>query len=151
MTSLILAAKYPKNIRKLIVTAVHSYVTPQEMEFYESNSISIILNKNFKHLLILLHYLKFLIIDIKNIDTWSEQMRSPLIAVYGEEYLKCTWENWVDAVRYIFDNQKGDICKNDLLKITCPTLIVHGEKDVIAAREHPDYLKAHISNSRYMF
>ena len=147
ITSLILAAKYPENIRKLIVTGSNAYITPEEMEIYESNGVYIILNEKIKSNI---HCIQFSILEIRNIDTWSDRMKSPLIALYGEEYFQCTWGSWIDAMRYIFDHQKGDICKNDLLKITCPTLIVHGEKDVMVLREHPDYLKANIKNSRYI-
>ncbi|XP_058789927.1 valacyclovir hydrolase-like [Phymastichus coffea] len=121
ITSLILAATYPENVRKMIVIGTNAYITPGEMEIYEK---------------------------LRDIKTWSERMRVPLIAIYGEKYFQDTWSNWIDAMRFIFENNNGNICKEDLCKIKCPSLIVHGEKDTMVFREHPDYLKAHIKNSK---
>lgn len=78
-------------------------------------------------------------------------MRAPLVAIYGEEYFSKTWADWIDAMKNIFDKKGGDICKGDLAKIKCPSLIVHGEKDAMVLREHPDYLKANINDSRYVY
>lgn len=36
ITSLILAAQYPENVQKMIVTGANSYIAPQEMKIYES-------------------------------------------------------------------------------------------------------------------
>lgn len=78
-------------------------------------------------------------------------MRAPLVAIYGEKYFQDTWSSWIDAMRLIFENKNGDVCQKDLRKIKCPSLIVHGEKDAIVFREHPDYLKANITNSKYSY
>ena len=40
-----------------------------------------------------------------------------------------------------------DICIGDLSRITCPTLILHGDKDEMIGSEHPEYLLKKISNS----
>ncbi|KAJ8673344.1 hypothetical protein QAD02_004606 [Eretmocerus hayati] len=121
ISALILAAKFPENTRKLVVTGANAYVTPEEMKIYEK---------------------------IRDISTWSERMRAPLIALYGEEYFQKTWSNWIDGMKDIFDHNGGDVCKADLPKIQCPTLIVHGEKDAMVLPEHPDYLNKNIKNSR---
>ena len=34
---------------------------------------------------------------IKDIDQWSEKMKKPFIDVYGEEYFRKAWAEWVDA------------------------------------------------------
>ncbi|XP_035734380.1 valacyclovir hydrolase-like [Vespa mandarinia] len=120
ITSLILAAKNPDSIRKMIVFGANAYILPEELQIYKS---------------------------IKNIDTWSDKMKQPLIEVYGEEYFRNTWSDWVDGMERIYEKNKGDLCKNVLAKIKCPTLIIHGAKDVIVKPEHPVYLKDHIKNS----
>lgn len=120
ITSLILAAKNPDSIRKMIVFGTNAYIIPEELEIYKS---------------------------IRNIDTWSEKMKQPLLNIYGEEYFRNTWSDWVDTMERIYKKNKGDLCKNDLAKIKCPTLIIHGAKDVIVKPEHPVYLKDHIKNS----
>ncbi|XP_011504391.1 PREDICTED: valacyclovir hydrolase isoform X2 [Ceratosolen solmsi marchali] len=121
ITALILAANYSKNIRKLIVTGTNAYIAPEELKIYEK---------------------------IRNIDSWSNKMKTPFISLYGEEYFRRIWSDWVDGMKNIYDEKDGDICKSDLPKIKCPTLIIHGIKDAVVLREHPDYLKANISNSR---
>lgn len=75
-------------------------------------------------------------------------MRAPLIAIYGEKYFQDVWSAWIDGMKRIYDNNGGDICKKDLVKIKCPTLIVHGVKDAMVLKEHPEHLKANIANSR---
>ncbi|CAD6214684.1 GSCOCG00004178001-RA-CDS [Cotesia congregata] len=104
ITSLILAANYPQSVQKMVVHGSNAFILPHEMKIYEST---------------------------KNIDTWSERMRAPLIAIYGEEYFRKTWTAWVEAMDKIYKNNNGDICKNSVSKIKCPTLIVHGKKDVL--------------------
>ncbi|XP_008211373.1 valacyclovir hydrolase [Nasonia vitripennis] len=121
ITALILAAHYPENVRKMIVTGANAYIAPQEMKIYEK---------------------------IRDINTWSERMRAPLVAIYGEKYFQDVWSAWIDGMKRIYDNNGGDICKKDLVKIKCPTLIVHGAKDAMVLGEHPDHLKANIANSR---
>ena len=79
---------------------------------------------------------------------WSEKMRAPLEAVYGKEEFKKTWEGWVDALAKIHQEENGDLCRGDLDKISCRTLIVHGNKDPLVPREHPDYLLSNIKGSQ---
>ena len=121
ITSLILASMFPDNVRKMVAVAANAYVTPEELEIYK----------------------KF-----RSIDSWSEKMREPMIAVYGEEYFRETWASWVDAVASIYEKRNGDLCKESLPKIKCPTLIVQGNKDAMVFAEHPIYLKEHIAGAK---
>ncbi|XP_014219196.1 valacyclovir hydrolase-like [Copidosoma floridanum] len=121
ITALIIAAQYPENVQKIVVFGANSYMAPSEIETYEK---------------------------IRDINTWSERMRAPMIEVYGEEYFRKTWSDWIDGMKLIYQKNNGDICKADLTKIKCPTLIIHGQKDVMVLPEHPDYLKSKIENSR---
>ncbi|XP_053980550.1 valacyclovir hydrolase-like isoform X2 [Hylaeus volcanicus] len=121
ITSLILSSMFPENIRKMVAVAGNSYISPKEVEIYK----------------------KF-----RDIDTWSEKMRAPMIQVYGEEYFRKIWTGWVDGVEKIYEKQNGDICKGCLSKIKCPTLIVQGNKDAMVLPEHPVYLKEHIAGAK---
>ncbi|OAD57074.1 Valacyclovir hydrolase [Eufriesea mexicana] len=121
ITSLMLASMFPDNVRKMVAVAANAYVTPEEVNIYK----------------------KF-----QNIDSWSEKMRAPLIAVYGEEYFRNTWSNWVNAILRIYEKQNGDLCKQSLAKIKCPSLIIQGNKDAMVLPEHPTYLKNHINGAR---
>ena len=64
-----------------------------------------------------------------------------------QEYFPTLWKEWVDAYNGL-KTSEGDICKDLLPNIICPTLIVHGNKDAIVSDEHPEYLEKHIQNSR---
>ncbi|KAK0099161.1 hypothetical protein PV326_004320 [Microctonus aethiopoides] len=121
ITSLILAAKNPQNVQKLILLAANSYISPEEMKIYKG---------------------------IMNIDTWSERMRAPLLAMYGEDYFRKTWKAWVMAMMKLYEKNNGDICKKIVSQIQSPTMIIHGSRDVIVAAEHPIYLRENILNSK---
>lgn len=84
---------------------------------------------------------------MRDISNWSDRMKAPLIALYTEKGLQDMWNAWCNALIKISKNG-GDICKGSLLKINCPTLILHGDKDPMVAPEHPDYLFSHIKKSK---
>jgi len=91
-----------------------------------------------------------LFLDIRDINKWSERMKAPMIQVYGEDYFRNTWSNWIDGMIRLYKKQKGDLCKQALSKIKCPTLIVHGAKDAMVLTEHPTYLNQNIANSKFV-
>lgn len=74
-----------------------------------------------------------------------------MIQVYGEDYFKKTWSNWVDGVLRLYEKQNGDLCKQVLSKIKCPTLIIYGARDAMVLAEHATYLKQNITNSKFVF
>ncbi|XP_015524239.1 valacyclovir hydrolase [Neodiprion lecontei] len=121
IVALFLAANYPERVKKMIVIGANAYILPEEADVYKS---------------------------LRNIDSWSERMRAPMIAVYGEGYFRSTWASWVDALSAIYEKNKGDICMNLLKQIQCPTLIVHGAKDVMVHKDHPTFLAENIKNSK---
>ncbi|KMQ98061.1 tubulin beta-1 chain [Lasius niger] len=120
ITSLLLASTYPESIRRMVVFGANAYIHPDEAKIYE---------------------------NIRDIDKWSERMRTSMIQVYGEDYFRKTWSNWIDAKLRLYEKQNGNVCKEVLSKIKCPTLIIHGAKDAIVFPEHPTYLKQNIANS----
>ncbi|KAJ3599321.1 hypothetical protein NHX12_033284 [Muraenolepis orangiensis] len=64
---------------------------------------------------------------IRDVSQWSARMRRPMEDVYGAE---------------------GSVCMELLPDISCPTLIVHGEKDPVVPSSHPQYLLENIKGSR---
>eukprot|EP00914_Ancora_sagittata_P018675 GHVO01037016.1.p1 GENE.GHVO01037016.1~~GHVO01037016.1.p1 ORF type:complete len:323 (+),score=36.78 GHVO01037016.1:46-1014(+) len=121
ITAMILAAMIPEKIRKMVVWGANAFVTKEEIEIYEK---------------------------IRDVNQWSGMMRKPFEDVYGPEYFSEQFGNWVDAFSKYETNPDGDICRTDLSKITCPTLVIHGEKDPLVPRFHADYLMDNISNSQ---
>lgn len=119
IAALFLAALHNEHLRKLVIWGANAFTTPEEFEFYES---------------------------IRDISTWSPKMRQPLLDIYGES-LQSMWSGWMDSVREVIGKNNGDICKDELRKIQCPTLIVHGAKDPLVPSLHPEYLHKHIIGS----
>nr|CAD7268086.1 unnamed protein product [Timema shepardi] len=122
ITAMILAAKYPQNVDRMLIWGANAYIVEEELKIYES---------------------------IRDVSKWSEQMRAPLVALYGEEYFQKTWSRWVDTFISLYRERQGDICKDCLPLIQCRTLIAHGMKDPMIAPEHLNYLLKHIKASRY--
>ncbi|XP_078337615.1 serine hydrolase BPHL-like isoform X2 [Crassostrea virginica] len=121
ITGMILAARNPDLVKNLIIWGANAYVTENDMKLFYS---------------------------MRDINSWSEAMRSPFMALYGEEYFRQQWSNWVDAYQAYYDKRSGDICKDDLKHIKAKTLIIHGIKDPLVPLEHPDYLHHNIKGSR---
>ncbi|KAL3859109.1 hypothetical protein ACJMK2_009341 [Sinanodonta woodiana] len=121
ITGMIAAARCPNMITKLVVWGANAYVTEKDIKLYEG---------------------------MRDISSWSENMRTPFMAMYGEKYFQQQWSNWVDAYKNYFVKRNGDICMDDLPKIKAKTLIVHGLKDPLVPLEHPDYLHTNIAGSR---
>ncbi|KAJ1519308.1 hypothetical protein ONE63_004607 [Megalurothrips usitatus] len=120
ITAIILAAKYPLHIQKCVIWGANAYVLDEEIEMYKK---------------------------IRDISTWSEKMRAPLVKMYGEEYFRKTWEDWVDAFIRIH-NQGGDICTKEAKLIQCPLFVLHGDMDPMVARAHPLFFLSEVQNCR---
>jgi len=87
---------------------------------------------------------------MRDLNKWSERMRTPLIQVYGEDYFRKTTLDWIDAMLRLYKKQNGNLCKEVLSKIKCPTLIIHGAKDIMVLPEHSTYLKQNIADSKFV-
>ncbi|XP_029165148.1 valacyclovir hydrolase-like [Nylanderia fulva] len=85
---------------------------------------------------------------MRDINKWSEENKTSIIQYYGEDYFRKTVSDLVDVMLRLNEKQNGDLCKQVLSKIKCPTLIIHGGKDVMVLPEHVTYLKQNIANSR---
>lgn len=83
-----------------------------------------------------------LLLKIRDAKNWNKRMRQSLIDIYGEEYFYQLWDRFVS--NYLTLN---DICKENLKKIECPVLILHGNEDPLVAPEHPVYLVNKIPNA----
>lgn len=121
IAGMIMAAKYKESIRKLVIWGANSYVLPEELKSYEK---------------------------IRDISKWSDKMKKPLIELYTEPGLQKMWGDWCDALQAIYKQNNGDICKELIKEINCPTFILHGNKDPMVAEEHPAYLEKHIKGSK---
>ncbi|XP_039984464.1 valacyclovir hydrolase isoform X2 [Xiphias gladius] len=120
ITALIAAARNPDLINKMAVWGSNAFVSRQDLELYDA---------------------------VRDVSKWSARMRQPMEEVYGAEVFAKTWEAWVDGITQFAKRPEGSICMELLPLITCPTLIIHGEKDPMVPSFHPQYLLKHIKGS----
>ncbi|KAG7488344.1 hypothetical protein MATL_G00034040 [Megalops atlanticus] len=121
ITALIAAARNPSLVNKLVVWGSNAYVTEEDLKIYNA---------------------------IRDVSTWSERMRKPMEDMYGARDFAKIWEAWVDGISQFAQRPDGSICRELLPLISCPALIVHGEKDPMVPGFHPQYLLQHIHGSR---
>ncbi len=76
-------------------------------------------------------------------ETLSQSANDANVQIYGAEECLRMYKSLQEATLKL-----GDICRNDLPNVKCPTLILHGEADNWIGKEHPLYLAANIPNSR---
>ncbi|XP_054841711.1 valacyclovir hydrolase [Eublepharis macularius] len=124
ITALIVAAKYPHLINKIVVWGANASVTEEDVKLYNA---------------------------IRDVSKWSERARKPMEELYGYEYFSKTCEAWVDGISQFMHITNGSICQHLLPHIKCPTLIIHGEKDPLVPRFHPEYLHKRIRGSQLHF
>ena len=120
ITALILAGKHSDNVEKLVIFGSNAYLIEEELKIYDG---------------------------IRDVNKWSAKMREPLEKLYGADYFRENWEKWIDTFKEIYEKD-GDLCKSFLPKIKSETLILHGEKDPMLAKEHVPYLLKNISGSK---
>ncbi|GAA6225165.1 valacyclovir hydrolase [Lates japonicus] len=121
ITALIAAARNPDLINKMVVWGSNAFVSQHDLGLYDA---------------------------VRDVSKWSARMRQPMEEVYGAEVFAKTWEAWVDGIAQFAKRPEGSICMELLPFITCPTLIIHGEKDPMVPSFHPQHLLKHIKGSR---
>ncbi|CAN8020618.1 unnamed protein product, partial [Ixodes persulcatus] len=121
ITGMVLAATYPERIEKLVAFGGNAYIKDIDVQLVEAT---------------------------RNTEQWSKRMREPMEALYGPERFQKLWWGYCAFHKRLLHNQGGDVCRAELAKIRCPTLIVHGEKDPLVPPEHPAYLLRHIALSK---
>ena len=120
---MILAARQPQAISKLVIWGGVAYLTQEDIELYKTK--------------------------IGTIDDWSPEYRGPLEKVYAgsKQDLRSLWSGWMDSTVAKLEDG-GDFCKGELSQIQCPTLVLHGVNDPILPSSHPVYINKHIAGSR---
>ncbi|XP_006004493.1 valacyclovir hydrolase isoform X2 [Latimeria chalumnae] len=121
MTGIIAAAKYPSLIHKLVIWGANAFVHDEDLKLYNA---------------------------VRDVASWSERMRKPMEELYGAEYFAKTWAAWVEGISRFAKNPDGSICRDLVSSVSCPTLIIHGQKDVMVPHFHPEFLHSHIKDSR---
>jgi valacyclovir hydrolase len=118
-TATLLAGKYPDRVLKLVIWGGNSCVTAEDIERIDR---------------------------IRSIESWSVRMRESLERVYGSA-LPMLWQRYCDWIHSLYD-AGGEICRASLPRITCPTLVLHGERDPLVPAVHPRIFVDEIRQSR---
>ena len=122
MSSLILAASFPESVRKLVTWGALAYLTKEDIAELEK---------------------------IRDISTWNQKMRDPYLKIYGSASLvQKLWSDYIDTNVDILNEKDGDICKEEISKISCQTLIVHGSRDPLVPVSHSEFIRDRITGSK---
>jgi valacyclovir hydrolase len=116
--AMLMAAAWPDRVRKLVIWGGNAYISPEDDDR---------LNR------------------IRSIRKWSRRVREPLEAIYGER-LQDLWSSYCDSMRAMY-LAGGEICRNRLHLIRCPTLILHGALDPLVPEFHPRILSQEVADS----
>lgn len=119
---LLLTLQRPQQVSKLIIWGGNAYLTNEDIEAYEKT---------------------------RSLSSWSPRMVQAMGEIYGEQ-LQNLWSAWCDAMQAIY-RAGGELCRDRLNEIHCPTLILHGGKDPLVPNFHADVLHQGIPGSRLHF
>lgn len=121
ITAMIMAANYNESISRLAVWGANAFIDETDVKLYKG---------------------------LRDVSAWSPRMRAPMEAMYGVDGFKMMWEQWVDTLLALHQEKDGDLCRAELKRITCPSLVIHGKKDPVAPVSHAHYLAQEIPNAR---
>jgi valacyclovir hydrolase len=116
---LLLTLQQPRCVSKLAIWGGNAYLATEDIAAYETT---------------------------RSLSSWSPRMVDAMGAVYGDE-LQELWSRWCDGMLAIYCSG-GELCRQRLHLIQCPTLILHGGKDPLVPTFHADVLEAGIAHSQ---
>ena len=116
--AVLMAAAQPERVEKLVLFGGQSHLTPEEIAALEA---------------------------IRKISAWSPRAAQAMRAVYGDA-LEALWERYVDGQVALFE-AGGDLYREELAKLRCPTLILHGAQDPLVPAFHAQVLHDGIAGS----
>ena len=80
----------------------------------------------------------------RDINLWGDEKRRVFENIYGFDGLRKNFSNYLKEV-----NRLQYFIPPDILKgINCPTLIIHGQRDVVIGPDYALYLQKRIQNSK---
>jgi len=62
--------------------------------------------------------------DVRDVSSWSQRMKQPMIDVYGESYFEKTWHDWVDVLVKMSEGS-GDGDTDLFTKVRCFAQSLH--------------------------
>ncbi len=119
IASLLLTLAYPRRVTRMAIWGGNAYVTQTDIDAYETT---------------------------RCVADWSPRAAAPLRAMYGDDF-QALWSRWCDAQQRLL-KAGGDLCRERLVEVTCPTLLLHGGKDPLVPLFHAQFLQAGIAGAR---
>lgn len=119
---LLLTLNRPQHVSQLVIWGGNAHLTAEDIEAYEKTRL---------------------------LSSWSPRMVQAMEQIYGNQ-LQALWSAWCDAMQAIY-KAGGDICRQRLGEIRCPTFILHGGKDPLVPNFHAEILHQGIPGSRLHF
>jgi valacyclovir hydrolase len=114
----LMAANSPQRIQRLVLWGGNSYLSPEEIATFQA---------------------------MRSVSSWSQRDADPMRQTYGDS-LDALWESYVVGLEDLYA-AGGDLYRSQLSKVTCPTLILHGEKDPLVPAFHPRIICQGIAGS----
>jgi len=121
VTAICLAAQFPDAIKKLVIWGSRTYLTKDDVKRSE---------------------------ELEDLKNWNPRFREAFEAIYGVPNLALLWQKFTDSVRAMYAKTGGDVCTEEMTKVSCPTLILHGGRDKFSPLSHAEYMKYHIVDSQ---
>lgn len=119
MAAIILSAMFPDSVTSLVAWGANAYIGEEDVKAYR---------------------------DGENLSLWEPDQREPLETEYGRDDAQKLWSKWVEMTVEIYQND-GNICKDYLQGVKCPTLLLQGLKDPWIPNHHVIDIHKGIENS----
>ena len=122
VSGIILAARFPERVQKLVIWGSNAYVSETDVELVEKT---------------------------RDVSQWSPKMRGAMETVYGGDF-PGMWSNWMDGIVGVHSDptRKGNLCTRELGEVKCPTMVVHGSRDVLCPSFHAEFLAERLGDGR---
>ena len=117
--SLLLALTYPQRVTRMAAWGGNAYVTQVDIDAYETT---------------------------RCVSDWAPRAAAPMRAMYGDGF-QALWTRWCDAQQALLQ-AGGDLCRERLAEVRCPTFLLHGGKDPLVPLFHARFLQQGIPGAR---
>ena len=117
--AVLMAAKKPQTVTKLVVFGGQSFLTSEEIEAFNA---------------------------IRKISDWSPRAAQAMRTIYGDD-LDGLWDRYVDGQVALFQ-AGGNLYRDRLIEVRCPTFVLHGARDPLVPAFHAQAIHDGIAGSR---
>jgi valacyclovir hydrolase len=119
--AIIISAKHPENVDRLVVFASNTFITLREIKVCEHST---------------------------NLTRWPDSIIKPKLDLYGINFMNKKAKEVLESTKKILTLRQGDMCREFVKKIKAKTLILHGMVDHIVSEDQVQYLQKTIPNSQ---